>query len=63
MMQMGVPGSFQSSPVIYKGVGYITSTYSTVAFDAATCEKKWTHTYTTQGQETFSVTRALQTSP
>ena len=41
-------GSFQSSPLIYDGIGFIASTYGVCAFDPATCERKWDYTYSPQ---------------
>ena len=38
-------GSFQSSPLVYKGVMYFTVDNVTIAIDAATCREKWTHTW------------------
>jgi alcohol dehydrogenase (cytochrome c) len=36
-------GSFQSHPIVYDGVLYLTAGPSTVAIDAATCELRWRH--------------------
>lgn len=41
--QMGAPGPFQSGPIVYDGVMYVTSLLSTVALDAATCRPIWRH--------------------
>ncbi len=38
-------GSFQASPLVYKGVMYFTVDNVTIAIDAATCREKWTHTW------------------
>jgi glucose dehydrogenase len=43
-LQLGEPGSFQSSPLFHKGMGFVSGTYSVVAFDASTCERQWTYT-------------------
>jgi alcohol dehydrogenase (cytochrome c) len=40
-----VSGSFQSSPLVYKGILYFTVDNVTVAIDAATCREKWTSTW------------------
>src|SRR5262249_13197016 len=40
-----VSGSFQSSPLVYKGVMYFTVDNITIAIDAATCREKWTATW------------------
>jgi alcohol dehydrogenase (cytochrome c) len=36
-------GSFQSHPIVYDGVLYVTAGPSTMAIDAATCELRWRH--------------------
>jgi alcohol dehydrogenase (cytochrome c) len=41
--QVGVPSSFQTGPVVHDGVMYLTSGYTTMAIDAATCRPKWRH--------------------
>lgn len=38
-------GSFQSSPLVYKGTMYFTIDNVTIAIDAATCREKWTNTW------------------
>jgi len=38
-------GSFQSSPLVYKGTMYFTIDNVTIAIDASTCREKWTHTW------------------
>ena len=45
---MGVPGPFQSGPIVHDGVMYVTSIFSTVAFDAATCQLHWRHEWQPQ---------------
>jgi PQQ-dependent dehydrogenase (methanol/ethanol family) len=57
ILQVGESGSFMASPIIYKGVGYITSAHSVVAFDAATCDKKWTYTYVPTDREPLPTNR------
>ncbi len=44
-------GSFQTGPVVYQGIGYVTTTHGTYAFDARTCNDVWSHTYIPSGQE------------
>ena len=43
--QLGEIGSFQSSPIVYDGVVYVTSPYRTYAFNATNCAPIWTHNY------------------
>ena len=43
IFQMGAPGPFQSGPIVYDGVMYVTTIFSTVALDAATCRLRWRH--------------------
>ncbi len=45
---MGVPGPFQSGPIVHDGVMYVTSIFTTVAFDAATCQLHWRHEWQPQ---------------
>ncbi len=33
--------AFHTNPVVYRGVTYITTPSSTIAFDAATCKERW----------------------
>ncbi len=57
IVQLGVLGSLQSSPLIYQGVGYAITAYRVLAFDAATCRTLWTYNYTPEDAETVPVTR------
>jgi alcohol dehydrogenase (cytochrome c) len=34
---------FQTNPIVYQGIMYITTQYITIAFDAATCQTLWRH--------------------
>ena len=45
MFQMGQPDNFQTGPIVYNGVMYVTTMTTTVALDAATCRVKWRHTW------------------
>ena len=40
---LGLNGSFQNGPVVYDAMLYTTTAFSTIAIDAATCEKRWEH--------------------
>ncbi len=59
ILSLGVLGSFQGAPLIYRGTGYIGSTYGVWAFDAATCARKWSYTYSPQGPEGIPTSRGL----
>ncbi|MBX9603329.1 MAG: PQQ-binding-like beta-propeller repeat protein [Bryobacteraceae bacterium] len=43
--QFGETTNFQTGPIVYDGVMYLTGLYNTVAIDAATCRPKWRHTW------------------
>jgi len=55
----GVLGAFQSSPLIYKGMGFVASTYGVFAFDAATCARKWDYIYSPVGAEGIQTSRGM----
>jgi PQQ-dependent dehydrogenase (methanol/ethanol family) len=57
ILQLGVLGSLQSSPLIYAGVGYATTAYRIRAFDASTCRTVWTYDYVPEDPETNPVNR------
>jgi PQQ-dependent dehydrogenase (methanol/ethanol family) len=59
MLQLGVLGSFQGSPLIYNGTGYVSTVYGVYAFDAATCDRKWSYVYEPAGDEGFRTNRGL----
>jgi PQQ-dependent dehydrogenase (methanol/ethanol family) len=59
ILQLGVLGAFEGSPLVYKGTAFVASAYAVYAFDAATCVRKWTYTYTPSGAEGFSTTRGV----
>jgi alcohol dehydrogenase (cytochrome c) len=55
----GGSGAFQGSPLVYQGTGYVATVYGVHAFDAATCEHRWTFTRPAIGQEGFLTSRGL----
>ena len=59
IFQTGDTGSFEASPVVYRGRLYVTTTHSTFAIDAATCKELWRHTYTPPGAEGLPVNRGV----
>jgi glucose dehydrogenase len=58
-LQLGTHGSFEPGPVIYQGMAYVTTPYTVEAFDAATCRRIWSSTYTPTGQETLLRNRGV----
>ena len=40
-----------TNPVVYRGVMYLTTTYSTIALDPATCRVKWRHQWQAKAKE------------
>ncbi|MCB2079201.1 MAG: PQQ-binding-like beta-propeller repeat protein [Novosphingobium sp.] len=59
VMSPGVLGSFQNSPIIYNGMGFIGSTYGVYAFDPVTCERKWEYTHAPSGPEGIKTNRGM----
>jgi alcohol dehydrogenase (cytochrome c) len=51
IFQLGELGSFQNSPVIYKGKMYVNAKYKTFAIDARTCAQLWENDYIPQDPE------------
>ena len=49
--QVGEVGSFQTGPIMYDGLVYVTTTHGTYAFDATTCRPVWNHQYVPTGPE------------
>jgi len=41
--KLGEQGSFQSAPLVYNSVLYMTSVFGTFAIDAASCKKRWSY--------------------
>ncbi|MGQ0733843.1 MAG: outer membrane protein assembly factor BamB family protein [Acidobacteriota bacterium] len=45
MYQVGERDNFQTMPIVYDGVMFVTTQTATVALDAATCRAKWRHSW------------------
>jgi PQQ-dependent dehydrogenase (methanol/ethanol family) len=45
IFQAGEVGTFQTSPVVYDGMMYLTTAWSTYAIDPSNCDLIWTHNY------------------
>lgn len=43
IFQTGDTKPFHNNPLVYRGVMYITTTWSTIAIDAKTCKQRWRH--------------------
>ena len=43
-----------NNPLVYRGVMYVTTTYTTVALDPLTCRAKWRHEWKLKGKEANS---------
>lgn len=50
-------GAFQDTPIVYKGVAYITQEDKTYAIDATNCNKLWEYDYQPSGPEVLSTNR------
>src|SRR5439155_253974 len=51
VFQAGSSETFQTGPLVYRGVMYLTTVRATVAIDAATCRPRWRHTWQPQDYE------------
>jgi alcohol dehydrogenase (cytochrome c) len=51
VLQLGEIGSFETSPLVYQGRMYVTTSHKTFAADASTCAVLWSHSYTPVGPE------------
>lgn len=59
MYQLGELGTFQTGPVMYRGILYATTHLGTYAIDATTCKKLWTHQHVAQGPEMNATNRGV----
>ncbi|HCQ98418.1 MAG TPA: pyrrolo-quinoline quinone, partial [Acidobacteria bacterium] len=50
--QTAFTGPFNTNPVVYQGVMYLTAGTSTMAVDATTCDLKWRHEWRTKARDT-----------
>ncbi|HEU4740204.1 MAG TPA: PQQ-binding-like beta-propeller repeat protein [Meiothermus sp.] len=58
-LDLGDLGGFQATPVVYKGVMFITKENRTIALDATNCKKFWEHTYTPSGPVALATNRGV----
>ncbi|WP_181392100.1 PQQ-binding-like beta-propeller repeat protein [Deinococcus irradiatisoli] len=59
VFQVGETGAFQTGPVVYKGMLYLTTPRNTYAIKADTCTKVWESDYKPTGAEPFPVNRGV----
>jgi alcohol dehydrogenase (cytochrome c) len=59
LFQAGEVGAFQTSPVVFRGVMYVTTKFTTFAMDAATCEKRWENVYPSEKAAGMPVNRGI----
>ena len=59
ILQLGEIGSFETSPIVYHGRMYVTTSHKTFAADARTCVVIWSHSYTTVGPEHITSNRGV----
>jgi alcohol dehydrogenase (cytochrome c) len=57
--QAGDRYPFHTHPIVYRGVMYITTTFSTVALDAATCHVRWRHDWQPKAQQNWPQQRGV----
>src|SRR5262245_12414520 len=57
--QVGDTKPFHNNPVVYRGVMYITTTYSTVALDATNCRVRWRHDWRRKSTEVHPPNRGV----
>jgi alcohol dehydrogenase (cytochrome c) len=53
MFQLGEPRNFQSGPIVFDGIMYVTGVRTTVALEADTCRPLWRHEWTPRAREPF----------
>ena len=57
--QLGDEGNFQTGPLVYDGVMYLTGAHVTAAIDAGTCKQLWRHTWRTRDREVWLRNRGV----
>lgn len=51
--QIGGNESFQTGPIVYRGMMYVTTPHATIAVDATNCKPKWRHTWQPLAQDVW----------
>jgi alcohol dehydrogenase (cytochrome c) len=57
--QMGEVSDFQTGPIVYDGVMYVTTKHVTAAIDAATCRLRWRHVWAPRARDIFTRNRGV----
>ena len=57
--QMSETGNFQTGPIVYNGVMYLTIRGTTLAIDATTCKPKWKETWQPRGNTVWERNRGI----
>lgn len=57
--QVSETGNFQTGPLVYNGVMYLTIRQTTIAIDATTCKPKWKETWEPRGNTVWENNRGL----
>ncbi len=59
MYQTGDTKTFHNNPVVYRGVMYLTTTWSTIAIDATNCQQRWRHDWKPRSIEVHPPNRGV----
>jgi alcohol dehydrogenase (cytochrome c) len=59
IFQVGEPDNFQTNPIVHNGTMYVTTRTSTIAIDAATCQRRWWYTWEVRGGEGWQRNRGV----
>ena len=57
--QIGDSENFQTGPIVYQGMMYVTTPHATIAVDATNCKPKWRHTWQALGQDVWLNNRGV----
>ncbi|HTG88789.1 MAG TPA: PQQ-binding-like beta-propeller repeat protein [Vicinamibacterales bacterium] len=57
--QLGEASNFQTGPLVYDGVMYVTTVHVTAAIDATTCQLKWRHVWTPRAGDVWRINRGV----
>jgi alcohol dehydrogenase (cytochrome c) len=59
VFQIGDNENFQTGPIVYDGVMYLTTPHATLAVDATNCKPKWRYTWQPQAQDVWLTNRGV----
>jgi len=59
LFQVAESDNFQTVPLVYDGVMYLTTRFTTMAIDAATCRPAWKHTWQPRGDTIWERNRGV----